>query len=131
LNEAPPLASGAEDGAFDQPEENLVTTLDTAAWQPGRHTVFVEAQNEDGVWGVPTAEFVWIEPFEVAVAAGPGGLELRWPSLPGRTFTVLESDRPESGFQPLAVGLPDTPPVNTWPLPRAENGTRFYRVRAD
>jgi hypothetical protein len=131
LNEAPPLTAGAEDGTFDQPEENLVATLDTAAWPPGRHTVFVEAQNEDGVWGVPAAAFVWVEPFEVAVALGRGGLELRWPSLPGRTFTVLESDRPENGFQELAAGLPDTPPVNTWPLPRLENGTRFYRVRAD
>lgn len=131
LNAAPPLVATAEDGAFDQPMENLVATLDTVDWPPGRHTVFVEAQNEDGVWGVPTAEFVWVEPFEVAVAVGPGGLELRWPSLPGRTFTVLESDRPENSFQALAAGLPDTPPVNTWPLPRPDNGTRFYRVRAD
>ncbi len=130
-NTAPPLGVGAEDGAFDQPEEDLTATLDTADWPPGRHTVFVEAQNEDGVWGVPTAEFVWIEPFEVAVAPGPSGLELRWPSLPGRTFTVLESDRPEGAFRELTTGLSDTAPVNTWPLPRPENGTRFYRVRAD
>jgi hypothetical protein len=34
--------------------------VDTTGWEPGRHTLLVEAQDADGNWGVPSAAFVWV-----------------------------------------------------------------------
>jgi carboxypeptidase T len=48
------------DGAFDGSVESVVTILDTTGWTPGRYIVFVEAQDADGNWGVPTAVFLWV-----------------------------------------------------------------------
>jgi hypothetical protein len=48
------------DGAFDGSVESVGTVVDTTGWTPGRHTLFVEAQDADGNWGVPTAVFLWV-----------------------------------------------------------------------
>jgi len=47
------------DGAFDAAVETVQTIVDTTGWTPGRHTLFVESQDTDGNWGVPTAVFLW------------------------------------------------------------------------
>lgn len=121
----------AADGALDSAQEDLAATLDTTGWAPGRHTVFVTAQNEDGVWGLPTAAFVWVEPLALAVSGTDEGLVLRWPSLPGRVFTVLESVQPDGGFTPRWTGLEDRAPENTLLLPPPGAMARFYRVRVE
>ncbi len=46
------------DGAFDASVESVGTVVDTTGWTPGRHTLFVEARDADGNWGVPTAVFL-------------------------------------------------------------------------
>ena len=48
----------AADGAFDSSAETLSATIDTAGWESGRYTIFVESQDADGNWGVPTATFL-------------------------------------------------------------------------
>ena len=48
------------DGSFDSPVESLSAFIDTAGWEFGRHTLFVESQDADGNWGVPSAIFLWI-----------------------------------------------------------------------
>jgi len=48
------------DGAFDAPVETVGAVVDTIGWTPGRHVLFVEAQDTDGNWGVPTAVFLWV-----------------------------------------------------------------------
>jgi hypothetical protein len=131
LNDAPPLPLAAEDGAFDAAQENLLTWLDTSGWAPGRHTVFLEAQNEDGVWGVPAALFLWIEPLSLRAEPSPAGLLLRWPSLTGRTFTVLAADDPAAGFNRWATGLADTAPANALLIPWSDAGARFFQLRVD
>lgn len=50
------------DGVFDSMEEVAIVTLDTAGWSPGRYTLFVEAQNAAGAWGVPSAVFLEVTP---------------------------------------------------------------------
>jgi hypothetical protein len=49
-----------QDGSFDNPLESLSAFINTAGWAMGRHTLFVESQDADGNWGVPSAVFFWI-----------------------------------------------------------------------
>lgn len=42
------------DGAFDNPQEALVGIVDTNFLTGGRHMIFVESQDADGNWGVPS-----------------------------------------------------------------------------
>lgn len=48
----------AADGTFNSTTENLTAALNTAGLAPGRHTIFVEAQDAAGNWGVPSATFL-------------------------------------------------------------------------
>jgi hypothetical protein len=48
------------DGIFTKPVEPAFAHIDTKLWPTGQHIVFVEAQDADGVWGVPTAIFLTI-----------------------------------------------------------------------
>ena len=71
----------AADGAFDDTEERVVATIDTAGLAPGRHTLFVESQAEDGTYGVPTAVFFDVleagEGVTEVVLSGGGGARSR------------------------------------------------------
>jgi len=65
--DAPPWLSGSAifpispaDGNFDSPVEDLQGTIDTSAWTPGLHTIFIESQDALGNWGVPSAVFLTI-----------------------------------------------------------------------
>jgi carboxypeptidase T len=46
------------DGAFDAVTEDAFAAIDTTGWSSGRYLLLVEAQDADGVWGVPTASFL-------------------------------------------------------------------------
>ena len=48
----------ATDGAFNTSSEAVTAVILTADWSAGRHTLFVEAQDADGNWGVPTAIYL-------------------------------------------------------------------------
>jgi hypothetical protein len=48
----------AADGSFNSGVENVTATINTTNWAAGRHIVFVEGQDANGNWGVPTAVFV-------------------------------------------------------------------------
>ena len=51
-------AMQAADGAFDTSSEDVIVTIDTTSMTRGRHLIFVEGQDADGNWGVPTAVFL-------------------------------------------------------------------------
>ena len=51
-------AMAAADGAFDSSSEAVTATIDAAGLRNGRHIIFVEGQDTDGNWGVPTAIFL-------------------------------------------------------------------------
>ena len=46
------------DGNFNNSLEAIQATIDTTLLAPGRHTIFVEAQDANGYWGVPSAAFL-------------------------------------------------------------------------
>lgn len=48
----------ASDGNFDEKTEGINATIDTSQLHAGRHIVFVESQDADGNWGVPSAVFL-------------------------------------------------------------------------
>ncbi|SEU27012.1 M14 family metallopeptidase [Stigmatella erecta] len=49
------------DGAFNATAEAVQATVFTAGLAPGRHTLFVEAQDSQGNWGVPSAVFLTVQ----------------------------------------------------------------------
>ena len=51
-------AMSAADGAFDASSEDVSASIDTSGLSDGRHLIFVEGQDVDGNWGVPTAVFL-------------------------------------------------------------------------
>ena len=64
--------------------------------------------------------------------AGAGRVvSLSWPSVEGRTYTVLRAERPGEEFVPYVVGVPATPPENVLPLPADDSDSAFYRVSID
>ena len=46
------------DGELDSSVEELVAKIDTSNLSPGRHTIFIESQDADGNFGVPSAVFI-------------------------------------------------------------------------
>ncbi|MEJ2710384.1 MAG: M14 family zinc carboxypeptidase [Anaerolineales bacterium] len=65
------------DGAFDQPAEKLQAWIDTRELTPGQHLVFVEAQDADGNWGVPSAAFLQVDPPDYQFELQPAQSSLR------------------------------------------------------
>jgi len=51
-------AMTAADGAFDSSSEAVTATIDVTGLSNDRHIIFVEGQDADGNWGVPTAIFL-------------------------------------------------------------------------
>lgn len=121
----------ALDGAFDSPRETVTGVLDTAGWGAGRHTVFLEARDADGTWGVPTAVFVWITPLTLTATREAGELVLRWPSVAGRSYAVVAAGGLDGPFTAVASGLPGQPPFNILRMPLPAGDTRFYRVQLE
>lgn len=50
----------AADGSFNSTIEMATATINTSGLSAGRHTIFVEGQDTNGNWGVPTAIFITI-----------------------------------------------------------------------
>lgn len=48
-------------GVFTTSVETASALIDTTGWAPGRYLLFVEAQDANGVWGVPTAVFLDVD----------------------------------------------------------------------
>ena len=68
--DALPWEEGAEvlplqvaDRAFNSPVETITGTIDTDGLAPGRHTIFVQSQDTDDNFGVPSAVFVDVVDF--------------------------------------------------------------------
>jgi len=57
----PTYAMSAMDGGFNSTAEAVQATVFTSGLTAGRHTLFVEAQDASGNWGVPTALFLTVQ----------------------------------------------------------------------
>lgn len=64
----------AADGSFDSSVETLEATIDTSDLALGRHTIFVESQDANGNFGVPTAVFV--EVVDSLIGSGDDGNDI-------------------------------------------------------
>lgn len=60
----------AADGSLNSSVEAITAQLSTAGIAPGRHSVFIEAQDASSNWGVPTAVFIWVSAAPDSVLAG-------------------------------------------------------------
>jgi carboxypeptidase T len=58
----------ASDGAYNSISEAIRGTSPTTGMTPGRHIIFIEAQDAAGHWGVPSAVFlnILVEPYSVS-----------------------------------------------------------------
>jgi hypothetical protein len=57
----PTYAMSPVDGAFSSTVESVRATVFTSGLAPGRHTIFVESQDANGNWGVPSAIFLTVQ----------------------------------------------------------------------
>ena len=60
--QASPRPMQAVDGAFDSKQEVVRATVDTSAWAPGPHLVYVRGRDAAGNWGALSAAFIRIDP---------------------------------------------------------------------
>ena len=67
-------AMAAVDGAFDDTVEEVQAIIDTSGWTPGKHLIFVEGQDADGVWGAPSARFIQAINGELSVQVTPDAM---------------------------------------------------------
>ena len=66
-----PVALAAADGAFDETVEGLAGNLATGVLAPGRHDLFLRAQDAGGDWGAVTGAFLWVvDPATAPVVSG-------------------------------------------------------------
>jgi hypothetical protein len=77
----------AVDGTFNASVESVQATIDTTGWTSGRHLLFVESQDADGIWGVPSAIFLTIQ--EATYSPGLQPLESSQLGNPGETLSHL------------------------------------------
>lgn len=50
----------ASDGSFNSKVESIMAAVDTSQLHAGKHIIFVESQDAEGNWGVPTAVFLTV-----------------------------------------------------------------------
>jgi len=111
-----PVALAAADGAFDETVEGLAGNLATDALAPGRHDLFLRAQDADGNWGAVTGAFLWaIDPATAPVVAGTvrtsgSGAPLAALQIPPGTYDLAAA---ASGHQSAAVAAVAAPALAT------------------
>lgn len=119
------------DGTFNSSNEVLRAMIDTTGWSPGRHTIFLEAQDANGNWGVPSAVFVWIAPLRITGTVGSDGFVLRWPSVRNKFYTILQADDPAASFSVLDTQIPAQPPLNSYTNEVRTGTSRFYKIQME
>jgi hypothetical protein len=103
----------AVDGAFNSSAEDLTAAIDTTALAPGKHIVFVEAQDANGQWGVLAAVFLTVNspcsapvsPSDVSEKLSDSKLDitLAWAHLAANDrYEVWRSEKPH--FTPGDAG---------------------------
>jgi hypothetical protein len=80
----------------------------------------------------PTNAASFLRVTSVAYANPQGSFLLEWPSATNRTYRVFRSTYAQSGFQPVALHLPATPPLNTHrDLYPGSSQEVFYRLEVE
>ncbi len=106
----------AVDGNFDASVEGLEVTIDTSGWSVGRHILFLESQDANAAWGVPSTIFLTIE--DELYAPGLQPVEASRVGNPGETltynFTLINLGTEEDTFDILINN-------NSWETFASEN----------
>jgi hypothetical protein len=55
---ATPIAMDANDGVFDQTQEEINSVVDTTSLPPGKHTIFIRSEDSDNNWGAVSSIFL-------------------------------------------------------------------------
>jgi hypothetical protein len=122
------------DGDFDNPVESLSVIINSAGWSMGRHTLFVESQDADGNWGVPSAIFLWITAEGYLPDLDPIDVEgnaLRGTQLT-YTFTLTNLSASEDTFDLQITGNTWDTFVETNPIGPLASGESFeFNVTID
>jgi carboxypeptidase T len=107
-NSATPIALNAQDGNYDNEVESLSGTIDTHGLAAGKHTLFIEGQDNAGNWGVPTAVFfnITLPNIQMALIAANS----RSQALPGKSVLFVlkitnQSNVPDT--YDLSITIPD------------------------
>ena len=97
----------AADGTFNSSIEAITAQLNTVGLAPGRHSLFIEAQDASGNWGVPTAVFLWVSAAPDSALAGfvqtqgsavpIGGAVIR--ATLGSTLTFETLSQPDGSYR--------------------------------
>lgn len=103
------------DGRFDEPQEALLLDMQTACWSAGRHLLYLQAQDQAGNWGAPSATLLQITDgaeFTIDLDA-PSAVE---PGTPATyTITITNTSSVEDSYVISAeaaswtFNLPDDP----------------------
>ncbi len=76
----------------------------------------------------PFEQSAWT-PRVTSVSVTPAGMVIQWPSRDLETYHVFRAAGLDAIYEPVAAGLPATPPVNAWTDP-VESARGFYRIEA-
>ena len=87
------------DGELDSSIKQLTATIDTSNLESGRHTIFVESQDANGNFGVPTAVFIDVIDFDsdAEMIKGGDGAELIEGSTGAEVIYALDGDDTVAG----------------------------------
>ncbi len=77
----------------------------------------------------PFERSVWT-PRVSSVLTTPAGVVVQWPSRTPEVYDALKAADLRAECQPMAQGLPATPPVNAWTDRTDAAGAAFYRIEA-
>jgi carboxypeptidase T len=96
----------AADGNFNQKVEAVTAAIDTTGLGPGRHIVYVESQDANNNWGVPSAAFLQVSLYGLTVSPlQDTKLGFAGASLPF-TLTVTNAGVGEDTFDISLTGSP-------------------------
>ena len=124
VNDALIPGSGEMGGSY-RVEDTAANRADTFRYK------LVEYETDGGVQEYGTYDISVRNPRMKNISISPDGVILRWLSREQDTYQVQKAREIGTGFEPLATGLPATPPVNVY-TDRTENAVgAYYRILAE
>lgn len=109
----------AADGLFDASQETLATTIEMACLPSGRHTLYVQAQDISGDWGIINAAFVTVtnnSPFTATLSTPENSV--RTDESITYTLTITNSSATTATYS-VEIAESDTLPLDVTIAPAA------------
>jgi PKD repeat protein len=118
------------DGAFDETNEEVSASVDTAALGVGRHTIYVRGRDADENWGAFSAVFLDVtapaQPDALQVQVSPGSIPIGQGQATV-TAAVLSKTLPVEGWPiTFSAELGSVDPAVSWSDANGQAVTTFY-----